>query len=98
MVITPAESVDGWVVLVAGIHEEATEDDILEKVEKYGQVKNIHLNLDRQTGYAKGYALIEFSESREAEEALKGLRGSAILGKPVRADWAFILPTKKIEK
>jgi len=88
--MNPAPSVDGWVLMISGIHEEATEDDILEKFEKFGQIKNIHLNLDRRTGYAKGYALIEFSEKIEAEAALRGLRGAEILGKPIKADWAFL--------
>ena len=93
----PVSSVDGWVVIILGVHEEATEDDILEKVEIFGQVKNIHLNLDRRTGYAKGYALVEFSEKNAADSAVRGLRAS-LQGENVRASWAFIQSPKKLAK
>mmetsp|Transcript_30046 Transcript_30046/g.35704 ORF Transcript_30046/g.35704 Transcript_30046/m.35704 type:complete len:193 (+) Transcript_30046:141-719(+) len=86
----PQRSVEGWIVFVTGLNEEAQEDDIRDAFSEYGPVKSVHVNLDLQTGFCKGYALIEYNEKSEAQDAINALHGTELLGKSVKVDWAFV--------
>lgn len=53
-------------------------------------MENVHLNLDRRTGYVKGYALIEYARLGEAERAVSEANGTTLLDKIISVNFAFL--------
>ncbi|KAJ1825154.1 hypothetical protein GGH91_000103 [Coemansia sp. RSA 2671] len=94
----PQRSVEGWVIVATGVHEEAREEDLRDLFSDYGKVRNLHLNLDRQTGYVKGYALIEYALQSEAEQAIAKASGKRLLGKPLTVDFAFVKDSRNTSR
>lgn len=77
---------------MSNLHEEVTEQQVVDEFAEFGPINpgSIHLNLDRKTGYAKGYAIIEYAEYEQAAKAKSAMNGKLMLDRVLSVDFAFL--------
>ena len=54
------EALEGWILFVTHLHEEATEDNLMDLFGEFGDIQNLHMNIDRRTGFIKVFLLLSF--------------------------------------
>jgi RNA recognition motif-containing protein len=75
-------------IYVGNIPFSATADDLRQLFEPYGEVENVKLITDRETGHPRGFAFIAMPNPREAKAAISGLSSTAIAGRTLRINEA----------
>ena len=73
-------------VFVGSLAFSATEDDVRQVFEQAGNVVNVKICTDRETGRARGFGFVEFEDAAGAEKAVAECNGAEICGRAVRVD------------
>ena len=63
-------------LFVGNLDSETTQEELRQLFEAYGQVMQIHIIRDRDSGLPRGFAFVEMTNAAEAEKAIKALNGS----------------------
>jgi RNA recognition motif-containing protein len=66
-------------IYVANISFKATEDQLKELFEEYGDVQSVRIVTDRVSGRSKGFGFVEMPNDAEAREAINDLNGAEFL-------------------
>jgi len=75
-------------VFVGNISYEVGEEQLRQVFTQVGQVINLRMVHDRDTGKPKGYGFCEFVDVQSAEAAIRGLNGYELNGRSLRVDSA----------
>jgi cleavage stimulation factor subunit 2 len=65
-----------------------TEEQIVETLERVGQVVNFRLVYDKETGRPKGFGFAEFADGDAAASAVRNLNDYEIMNRKLRVDWS----------
>ncbi|CAB3408375.1 unnamed protein product [Caenorhabditis bovis] len=78
----------GFSVYVGNIPYQATEADIGNYFSQVGQVSNVRIVFDRESGRPKGFGFCEFAEEAGAQRAVEQLNGTPFNGRNLRVNFA----------
>lgn len=87
---TPVKSIEGWILIVRNVSEDAERDDLEEKFKEFGVVKHTEFALDRATGFPKGYALVEYADFEAAKAAQEEMDGANVCEQKISVSFAFV--------
>ena len=75
-------------VFVGSIDFNATEKDIEEAFQPYGEVVHVVLLRDKETQKSRGFGFVTFKEKYSVEAAIKGMNKQLLLGRPIVVNYA----------
>lgn len=75
-------------IYVGNISYQETEDELRELFEPYGEVSEVSIVTDRETGRSRGFAFVEMPNDQEATAAIEGLNEREHLGRTLRVNEA----------
>lgn len=75
-------------IYVGNLSYDATEDDLRNAFEQYGQVAAVNIIKDRETGRSRGFAFVEMHGDDDAKKAIDGLNLATIAGRKVTVNEA----------
>ncbi len=75
-------------IYVGNLPFNATETDIRELFEPFGEVTSVSLITDRETGRPRGFGFVEMASSSEGNAAIEALNGREISGRSLRINEA----------
>ncbi|MEK6571935.1 MAG: RNA-binding protein [Bacteroidota bacterium] len=75
-------------IYVGGLPREATEADVREAFQAFGQVATVTIIKDKFSGESRGFGFVEMPAKTEAESAIAGLNGKELKGRPLTVNEA----------
>ncbi len=85
---------------VGNLDHALTEGDVICIMSQYGEVEDIHLVREEDTGKSRGFGFIKYEDARSCVLAVDNFCGATILGRSMRVDHVenYRLPKKLQEK
>lgn len=75
-------------IYVGNLSYDASEDDLREAFERYGQVSAVNIIKDRETGRSRGFAFVEMPQEEDAKKAIEELNLQSVAGRKITVNEA----------
>ena len=73
---------------------QATEDEVRGLFSTHGEVTDVHVVMDRETGRSRGFAFVEMASDAQAQAAIKGVDGQVADGRNLKVTEAQPRPER----
>ncbi|KAF9651691.1 hypothetical protein BDM02DRAFT_3184211 [Thelephora ganbajun] len=88
---------DSAYIFVGGLPRDITEGDVITIFSQYGEVMNINMPRDKETGKPKGFAFLMYEDQRSTILAVDNLNGANILERTIRVDHVKNYKEKRVK-
>lgn len=75
-------------IYVGNLSYEVKQEDLREVFAEYGNVKRVHIPLERETSRPRGFAFVEMDSDSEESAAIGALDGAEWYGREIRVNQA----------
>src|SRR5262245_54509251 len=75
-------------LFVGNLPYDATEEEIRDHFSSAGNVLNVFIPVDRETGRKRGFAFVEFNDAAQAQEAIRLFNSQPFKGRPLAVNEA----------
>jgi len=75
-------------IYVGNLSYNATEDELRQAFENFGQVESVKIITDKYSGRSKGFGFIEMPYEDEAKAAIADLNGKEFIGRTLKVNEA----------
>lgn len=81
------EDVRSW-IYAGGIPYQLTEGDIICAFSQYGEITEISLSRDKETGKSRGFCFLKYEDPRSCELAVDNFNGTVIVERKIKVSFA----------
>ena len=79
---------------VGNLAHEATEDDLQEAFAALGEVKDVNIVKDKETGQSRGFGFVEMPSQEEARAAIESMDGKAFMEREIKVQESKPKPSR----
>src|SRR5436305_11757011 len=75
-------------IFVGNLSFRTTQDELFAAFSQFGAVERVNIVTDRDSGQSRGFAFVEMTERRDAENAIASLNGAQLNGRAMNVNEA----------
>jgi RNA recognition motif-containing protein len=75
-------------IYIGSLSYKATEEDLKQAFEAFGQIESVKIIKDRYSGESRGFGFVEMPNKDEAQSAIEGMNGKELKGRKMSVNEA----------